>query len=138
MSDKDCDFCLMVMEDLVKLQNMHAQVTSQLESTICELDELKARPSLLGACLECPKLKLELDTCSFNVKKLQTKLLEKSHVSVTSSPCELCVSLKGNLVHACNENIMLVQDVAYLTSRLERTKVSEKMIEEDLSRLMSV
>jgi hypothetical protein len=138
MSDKDCHFCLMVMEDLVKLQNMYAQVTSQLESTICELDELKARPSLLGACLECLKLKLELDTCSFNVKKLQTKLLEKSHVSVTSSPCELCVSLKGNLVHAFNENIMLVQDVAYLTSRLERTKVSEKMIEEDLSRLMSV
>jgi hypothetical protein len=43
------------------------------------------------------------------------------------------VSLKGKLVHAINENTMLVQDVAYLTSRLERTKLSEKMIEEDLS-----
>jgi hypothetical protein len=30
---------------------------------------------------------------------------------------------------------MLVQDVAYLTSRLERTKLSEKMIEEDLSQV---
>jgi hypothetical protein len=30
---------------------------------------------------------------------------------------------------------MLMQDVAYLTSRLERTKLSEKMIEEDLSRV---
>jgi hypothetical protein len=60
-------------------------------------------------------------------------LLEKSHVSVTSSPYEVCVSLKGKLVHAINENTMLVQDVAYLTSRLERTKLSEKMIEEDLS-----
>jgi hypothetical protein len=64
------------MEDLAKLQNVYAQVVSQLESTICELDELKARPSLLGACLECPKLKLELDAYSLNVKKLETKFLE--------------------------------------------------------------
>jgi hypothetical protein len=54
MSDKDCNFCLMVMEDLAKLRNVHAQVASQLESTICELDELKAKPFLLGAYLECP------------------------------------------------------------------------------------
>jgi hypothetical protein len=77
MSDKDYDFYLVVMEDLAKLRNVHAQVASQLESTICELDELKARTSLLGACLEYPKFKLELDACSLNVKKLETKLLEK-------------------------------------------------------------
>jgi hypothetical protein len=53
---------------------------NQLESSICELDELEARPSLLGACLECPKLKLELNAHSLNVKKLETKLLEKSHI----------------------------------------------------------
>jgi hypothetical protein len=135
MSDKDCDFCLVVMKDLAKLWNVHAQVASQLESTICELDGLKAKPSLLDACLECPKLKLELDARSLNVKKLETKLLEKSHVSITSSPCEVCVWVKGKLVHATNENTMLMQDVAYLTSWLERTKLSEKMIEEDLSRV---
>jgi hypothetical protein len=83
---------------------VHAQVASQLESTICELDGLKVRPSRLGAYLEYLKLKLELDACSFNVKKLKTELFEKSHVSVTSSPCEVCVSLKGKLVHTTNEN----------------------------------
>jgi hypothetical protein len=87
---------------------VHAQVASQLESTICELDQLKARPSILGACLEYPKFKLELDACFLNIKKLETKFLEKSHISVTSSPCEVCVSLKGKLVHATNENTMLV------------------------------
>jgi hypothetical protein len=133
MSDKDCDFCLVVMEHLAKLRNVHAQVASQLESTICVLDELKARPSLLGTCMECPNLKLELDTRYLNVKKLETKLLEKSHASVTSSPCEVCVSLKGKLVHATNENTMLMQDVAYLTLWVERIKLSEKMIEDDLS-----
>jgi hypothetical protein len=135
MSDKDCNFCCVVLEDLTKLQNVHAQVASQLESAICELDELKARPSHLGACLECPKLKLELDARSLNVKKLETKMLKKSHVSITLSPCEVCVSLKGKLVHTINENTMLVQDIAYLTLRLERTKLSEKMIGEDLSRV---
>jgi hypothetical protein len=135
MSDKDCDFSLIVMEDLAKLRNVHSQVASQLESIICELDELKARPSFWGACLECPKVKLELDTHSFNVKKVETKLLEKSHVLITSSPCEGCVSIKDKLVHATNENTMFMQDVAYLTSWLERTKLSEKMIEEDLSRV---
>jgi hypothetical protein len=108
---------------------VHTQVASRLESIICELNELKSRPSLLGACLKCPKIKLELDACSLNVKKLESKLLEKSHVSITSSPCELCVSLKGKLVHATNENTILMQDDAYLTSRLERTKLSEKMTE---------
>jgi hypothetical protein len=135
MSDKDCDFCLVVMEDLAKLQNVYAQVASQLESTIYELDELKAKPYLLGACLEYPKLKFELDARSLNAKKFDTELLEKSHILVTSSPCEVCVSLKGNIVHATIENTMLTQDVAYLTLWLERTKLSEKMIEEDLSQV---
>jgi hypothetical protein len=76
-----------------------------------------------------------LDARSLNVKKLETKLLEKSYVSVTLSPCEGCVSLKGKLVHATNENTMLMQDVAYLTSWLERTKLTKKMIKEDLSRV---
>jgi hypothetical protein len=49
MSDNDCDFCLVVMEDFAKLRNVHAQFATQLESTICELDELKTRPSLLGS-----------------------------------------------------------------------------------------
>jgi hypothetical protein len=39
MSDKDCDFYLVVMEDLAKLRNVYAQVVSQLESTICEFPQ---------------------------------------------------------------------------------------------------
>jgi hypothetical protein len=87
----------------------------------------------LDAYLECPKLKLELDARSPKVKELETKLLEKPRVSVTSLPCEVCGSLKGKLFHATKENIKLKQEVAYLTSRLERIVVSEKMIEDDLN-----
>jgi hypothetical protein len=38
-------------------------------------------------------------------------------------------------LHTTKENSELKQEVAYLSSRLERTIVSEKMIEEDLSRV---
>jgi hypothetical protein len=45
------------------------------------------------------------------------------------------VSLKGNLLHATKENTELQPEVAHLTVRLKKTTLSEKMIEEDLSRV---
>jgi hypothetical protein len=62
-------------------------------------------------------------------------LLEKPHVSITSPPCEVCGTLKGKFLHAAKENFELKQKVTYLSPRLERTKLSEKMIEDDLSRV---
>jgi hypothetical protein len=45
----------------------------------------------------------------------------------------MCVSLKGKLFHATKENIELKQEVAYLTSHLERTVERDKMIKDDLN-----
>jgi hypothetical protein len=45
------------------------------------------------------------------------------------------VSLKGKLFYAIKENTKLQKEVAYLTARLEKTILSEKMIEDDLSRV---
>jgi hypothetical protein len=47
----------------------------------------------------------------------------------------MCDSLKGKLFHATKENTELKQEVAYLTAHLEKTKLSEKMIEDDMSRV---
>jgi hypothetical protein len=66
---------------------------------------------------------------------LRQKLLEKPHVSVTLPTCEICATLNGKLFHATKENSELKQEVAYLSACLERTKVNEKMIEDDLSRV---
>jgi hypothetical protein len=125
----------MIMVNYVDLWIVHTQVVSQLKSAKLELKELKARSLLLGACLECPKLKLELDAYSLKVKELETKLLEKPQVSVTSPPCEVCGTLNGKLFHATKENSELKQEAVHLSVSLERTKVSEKMIEEYLSRV---
>jgi hypothetical protein len=69
-----------------------------------ELKELKAHSLLLSVCLECLNLKFELDAHSLKVKELETKLVEKPRVSVTSPSCEFCGSLKGKLFHATKEN----------------------------------
>jgi hypothetical protein len=125
----------MIMVNYADLWIVHTQVASQLMGAKLEFKELKAHSLLLGACLECHKIRLELDAHSLKVKELVTKLLEKPPVSVTSPPCEVCGTLKGKLFHATKENSELKQEVAYLSARLERTKVSDKMIEDDLSRV---
>jgi hypothetical protein len=86
---------------------VHTQVASQLKGAKLELKELKARSLLLGTCLGCPKPKVELDAHSLKLKELETKLLEKPHVSVTSPPCEVCGTLKGKLFHTTKENTEL-------------------------------
>jgi hypothetical protein len=123
----------MIIVNYANLWIVYTQVASQLKGAKLELKELKAHSMLLGAWFECPKLKLELDPCSLKVKELETKLLEKPHISVTSPTCDVCGNLKGKLFHATKENTELKQEVAYLTYCLERTVVSKKIIEDDLN-----
>jgi hypothetical protein len=135
MSIKSCENYNIIMVNYADLWIVCTQVTSQLKDVKLELRELKAHSLLLVACLECPKLKLELNAHFLKVKELKTKLLEKPRVSITLPRCEVCESLKGKFFHAIKENTKLKQKVVYLTCRLERTVVSEKMIEDDLNHL---
>jgi low temperature requirement protein LtrA len=98
MSAQPCENCNMIMVNYVGLWIVHTQFSK------LELKELKSCSLLLGACLECPKLNLELDAHSLKVKELETKLLENPRVSVTSPPCEVCGTLKGKLLHSTKEN----------------------------------
>jgi hypothetical protein len=78
-------------------------------------------------------LRSDLEAAAVEIKDLKHKHDHSSHNTVLSPPCEACVSLKGKLLHATNENTELQQEVAYLTARLKKTVLSEKIIEEDLS-----
>jgi hypothetical protein len=106
-----------------------------LDSARLELRELKARSTLLSVCTSCPVLRSDLEAVAVEIKDLKHKLDYSSRYIVLSPPCELCVSLKCKLLHATKENTELQQEVAYLTAHLEKTVLSEKMIEEDLSRI---
>jgi hypothetical protein len=135
MSAKPCDSCTMIMVNYTDLWLIHSHVVGLLDSARLELRELKARSTLLGACISCPLLKSDLEAAAIEIKDLKHKLDHSSRYTVLSPPCEACVSLKGKLLHATKENAELQQEVAYLTAHLERTALSEKMIEEDLSRV---
>ena len=50
----ECDECPIFKSDLAALQSKFANV-------VCELEEMKSRPVLLGACKLCPTLRSELD-----------------------------------------------------------------------------
>jgi hypothetical protein len=112
---------------------IHSHVASLLDSARLELRELKARSTLLCACTSCPVLRSELEVAAIEIKDLKHKLDHSSRYTFLSPPFEACVSLKGKLLHVTKKNTELQQDVGYLTAHLEKTALSEKMIEEDLS-----
>jgi hypothetical protein len=133
MSAEPCDRCTMIMVNYTDLWLIHSHVAGLLDSARLELRELKAHSTLLGACTSCPLLRSDLEADAIEIKDLKHKLDHSSRYTVLSPPCEACISLKGKRFHDTKENTELQQEVAYLTARLEKTVLSEKMIEEDLS-----
>jgi hypothetical protein len=98
-----------------------------------ELRELKTRSTLLGVCITCPLLRSDLEVAAIEIKDLKHKLDHAFCYTVLTPSCIVCGSLKRKLFYATKENTELKQDVAYLTARVEKTVLSEKIIEEDLS-----
>jgi hypothetical protein len=135
MSAKPCDNYKMIMVNYADLWLVHTKVVSQLDGAKLELRELKARSLLLGACTSCPLLKSNLDACAVEIKEFKHKLDHSFRHSVLSPPFKMCGSLNGKLFHATKWNTELEQEVAYLTSHLERIVLSEKIIEDDLSQV---
>jgi hypothetical protein len=109
------------------------RVASKLNDSKLELRELKAHSMMLEACTSCPLLRSDLDASAIEIKDLKRQIDHSPHYNVLSPLCEMCDSLKGKLFHATKENTVLKQEVAYLTAHLEKTKLSEKMIENDSS-----
>jgi hypothetical protein len=135
MSAKPCDKCNMIMVNCADLWLVHSRIASLLDGARLELRKLKAHSTLLGASTSWPMLRSDLEAAAVEIKDLKHKLDHPSCYTILSPPCEACVSLKGKLFHATKENTELQQEVAYLTARLEKISLSEKMIEEDLSRV---
>jgi hypothetical protein len=125
----------MIMVNYVDLWLVYSHVARLLDGAKLELREFKAHSRLFGACTSCPMLRYDLEASAIEIKDLNHRLDHASCYSVLSPPCELCGSLKGKLFHATKENIDLQQEVAYLIAHLEKTILSEKMVEEDLSRV---
>jgi hypothetical protein len=135
MSAKPCDRCTMIMVTYMDLWLIHSHVVGLLDNARLELKELKSRSTLLSACTACHVLRSNLEAAAIEIKDLKHKLDHSSRYTVLFPTCEACVSLKCKFLHATKENTEFQHEVAYLTARLEKTVLSEKMIEEDLSRV---
>jgi hypothetical protein len=125
ISAKPCDKCKMIMVNYADLWLVHTQVASQLKGAKLELRELNARSSLFGACTTCLLLRSDLEASAIEIRDLKHKLDHSSRYIILSPLCDACGSLMGKLFHATKENTELKQEVAYLTSHLERTVVRE-------------
>jgi hypothetical protein len=135
ISVKSCDNYKMIMVNYTDLWIVHSQVASQLKGAKLELQELKSHSILLVACTSCPLLRSDLEASAIEIKDLKHQFDYYSRYSILSPPCEMCGCLKGMLFYATKQNTEIKQEFAYLTSHLERTIVSEKIIEDDLSRI---
>jgi hypothetical protein len=135
MSAKPCDRYTMIMVNYVDLWLIHSHVASLLDCAKLELRELKARSTLLADCTSCLLLRSDLVAAAVEIRDLKYKLDHSSCYTILSPPCEACVSLKGKLLHDTKENTKLQQEVVYLTAHLNKTALSEKMTEEDLSQV---
>jgi hypothetical protein len=80
-------------------------------------------------------LRSDMEASVVEIKNLKHRLNHASRYTILTPPCIVCGSLKDKLFHATKENTKLKQEVSYLTARLEKTVLSEKMIEDDLSRI---
>jgi hypothetical protein len=92
MSAKLCDRCTMIMVNYVDLRLIYSHVAGLLDSATLELRELKARSTLLGACISCTMLRSDLEAAAVEIKDLKHKLDHSSSYTILSPLCEACVS----------------------------------------------
>jgi hypothetical protein len=114
----ECDECPIFKSDLASLQSKFATV-------VCELEEMKSRPVLLGACKLCPTLRSELDEKNALVKSLgRTKVVESS----PPIDCSVCTGLIFDLDNLAVEKANLENENTYLRAILSWVSASEPQL----------
>jgi hypothetical protein len=79
------------------LKEKYAPKVEELDVLSIELDEMKSRHSLLGACTSCHVLHEKLDVFVAYARSLEAAL--KAHVPTSCSTCEVNVVKNLELAH---------------------------------------
>jgi hypothetical protein len=61
INEPKCTDCSTFLGELTMLKDMYASKVEELDVLRVERDQMKSRPSLLGACTSCPVLHEKLD-----------------------------------------------------------------------------
>jgi hypothetical protein len=73
-----------VLYDLALFKEKHASKWEELDVLRVEVDELKARPALLGACTSCPDLHEKIDEMHAYTVSPEAKLKEPNPTSCST------------------------------------------------------
>jgi hypothetical protein len=91
-----CTNCSTFLGDLTVLKEKYASKVEKLDVLGVELDEMKSRPSLLGACTSCPISHEKLDESLAYARSLEAKL---APILTSCSTCEINVVKNLELAH---------------------------------------
>jgi hypothetical protein len=103
-NEPECTDCSTFLGELTVLKEKYASKVEELDVLMVELDEMKSRPSLLGACTSCPILHEKLDVSLVYARYLEAQL--KAPIPTSCSTCEM--NAMKNMEHA--HYVDLLQD----------------------------
>jgi hypothetical protein len=96
-NEPECTDCSTFLGELNVLKEKYASKVEELDVLRVELDEMKSRPSLLGACTSCPVLHEKLDASLVYARSLEAQL--KAPIPTICSTCEINAVKNMELAH---------------------------------------
>jgi hypothetical protein len=96
-NEPECPDCSTSLGELTVLKEKYASKVEELDVLRVELDEMKSRPSFLGACTSCPILHEKLDVSLVYARSLEAQL--KAPIHTICSTCEINVVKNMELAH---------------------------------------
>jgi len=113
----ECDICAIHMSNFASLQTKYATLLD-------ELDEVKARPMLLGACKLCSGLQSELAEKNKKISMLEMA----SSGSMGNGRCALCEDLELELESCRRDKMRSEEDNTYLRTILSWVSCNEPQL----------
>jgi hypothetical protein len=96
-NEPECTDCSVFLDDLAMLKEKYTSKVEELDVLRVDLDDMKSRPSLLGACTSCPVLLEKLDVYVAYARSLDAAL--KAPVPTSCSTCEVNAVKNLELAH---------------------------------------
>jgi hypothetical protein len=96
-NEPECTDCSTFLGELTMLKEKYASKVEELDVLRVELEEMRSRPSLLGACTSCPILHDKLDVSLAYARSREAQL--KAPIPTICSTCEVNVVKNMELAH---------------------------------------
>jgi hypothetical protein len=124
-NEPECTDCSIFLGELTVLKEKYSSKVEELDLLRVELDEMKSRPSLLGACTSCPVLHEKLDVSLPYARSLEAQL--KAPIPTICSTCEVNAVKNMELAHYVdrlqNENDELRELMGWLSSHEPQLRI---------------